>query len=125
HGHCATCNSLLLPEAVRVELAWGAVGEADAFASRLEEVAARFGSRAWTAMATHARARVDAAGGGTKRAAIAFDEARRAFAEVGYRYDVARCQLAASGIARAAALAGPEEEARRALSDLGATAAEV
>jgi tetratricopeptide (TPR) repeat protein len=127
HGHCATCNSLLLPEAVRVELASGALREATAFASRLQEVAARFGSRAWTAMATHARARVDAASGKTKVARAAFEEARRAFAEVGYRYDVARCQLAESRIASASAGAPGqrlEEEARRVLSELGATAAE-
>jgi hypothetical protein len=108
---------------VRVELASGALREAAAFSSRLEEVAARFGSRAWTAMATHARARVDAARGKKNVARAAFEEARRAFAEVGYRYDVARCQLAESRIASASG-DRLEEEARRTLSELGATVAE-
>ncbi|MGZ3477834.1 MAG: ATP-binding protein, partial [Polyangiales bacterium] len=58
HGHCATCNAHLLPEAVRVELAWGNQREAEVYATKLEDVAQRFGTRAWAAIATQARARV-------------------------------------------------------------------
>ena len=77
HGHCATCSALLFPEAVRVELAWDDLGAAERYAKRLEDVAASFGSRAWTAMADHARGRVHAARGDVDQAFDAFERARR------------------------------------------------
>ena len=40
HGHCVTCNALLLPEAVRVELALGRVDAAAAHADELDRTAA-------------------------------------------------------------------------------------
>jgi tetratricopeptide (TPR) repeat protein len=125
HGNCATCSALLLPEAVRVELAWGEVDRADAYARRLDEVARRFGSRAWTAMADHARGRVLAARGQVDPAFDALERARDAFEAVEAPYDAARCVMAQSrlpttarGKARAAALAA---EARRVFASLGAT----
>jgi ATP/maltotriose-dependent transcriptional regulator MalT len=68
HGNCLTCNALLLPEAVRVDLARGDLDAADGSAKELEAIAAKFGSRAWVAMACQARARVDAARGERGRA---------------------------------------------------------
>jgi len=132
HGHCSTCNALLLPEAVRVELAWEDLTKADRYAKRLEEVAGRFGSRAWTAMAEHARGRVLAARGDTEKAFDSFERARKAYEEVGVPYDAARCLLAQSSVldvaprggkakARATALA---DEARRVFATLGAAGIE-
>jgi len=121
HGHCATCNALLLPEAVRVELAWDDVGAAERYATRLEEVAAKFGSRAWTAMAEHARGRVLAARGDAARAFESFERARKAYGEVGFPYEAARCLCAQSRLPRHAALA---DEARRAFAALGAAGCE-
>ena len=57
HGHCATCNSLLLPEAVRVELARGNLRAAESYAKKLEDVADRFEPRVEGDGATRARAR--------------------------------------------------------------------
>ena len=96
HGHCSTCNALLLPEAVRVELAWDNVRAAEAYATKLEDVATRFESRVWTAMAKLARGRVLGARGKVKDAEAAFDDARRAYEEIGSPYEAARCLLAAS-----------------------------
>jgi DNA-binding SARP family transcriptional activator len=130
HGNCATCSALLLPEAVRVALAWDDVRGADASARKLEDVAARFDSRAWTAMAEHARARVHAARGDTQKALDGFERARVAYQEVGAPYDAARCMVAQSrlvasakgkrkdAVGRAAELA---DEARRIFAALGAS----
>ncbi len=124
HGHCATCNALLLPEAVRVELALGNVADAERHAVRLTEVGARFGSRAWSAMALHARGRVLGARGQGARAFDVLDQARRVFDEIGSPYEAARCLFAQSHVlgqgpdaARAFTL---EADARRAFAGLGA-----
>lgn len=96
HGHCTTCNSLLLPEAVRVELTSGNLRGAEKFARALDDVARRFGSRAWTAMAEHGRGRVLAARGDVDKARDALERARRAFDEIGSPYEAARCAMASS-----------------------------
>jgi DNA-binding SARP family transcriptional activator len=93
HGRCQTCNSLLLPEAVRVELAWGNLAEAEKHATRLEEVGARYGSRAWTAMAEQARGRVLGARGQAEPAYQALERAKETFAAIGSPYEAARCAL--------------------------------
>jgi DNA-binding SARP family transcriptional activator/tetratricopeptide (TPR) repeat protein len=126
HGHCATCNALLLPEAVRVELFGDNARKADEYATRLEEVAIRFHSRAWTAMARRARGRVLAACGKVELAFDAIEEARTAFDEIEDPYEAARCLMAQSRLfesgqckaeARASALA---EAAGRVFTALGA-----
>jgi DNA-binding SARP family transcriptional activator/predicted negative regulator of RcsB-dependent stress response len=126
HGHCTTCNSLLLPEAVRVELASGNVSGAETYARALDDVARRFGSRAWTAMAEHARGRVAVARGDVDEARAALERARQAFEEIGSPYEAARCAMAASRLpgakngplpAERAALA---QAARRTFERLGA-----
>lgn len=117
HGHCATCNALLLPEAVRVELAWDDLRAAAGYASKLEDVAGRFGSRAWIAMAEHARGRVHAARGETGEAFEALERARRGYADIGFSYEAARCMAAQSRLKRASA-----DDVRRALEALGASA---
>jgi DNA-binding SARP family transcriptional activator len=96
HGHCATCSALLLPEAVRVALAWKNLPEAESFAERLDDVAERFASRAWTAMAQQTRGRVLAARGDVDGAFEAFERARAAFDAIGSPYEAARCVMAQS-----------------------------
>jgi tetratricopeptide (TPR) repeat protein len=131
HGHCATCNALLLPEAVRVELAWHDLAAATHYADKLEEVAARFGSRAWTAMSEHARGRVLGADRNVDDAVLALERAAKAYAEIGFPYEGARCVLLQAALldaqkskasrTRAAALA---EEAKRTFATLGAAGVE-
>ena len=130
HGHCATCNALLLPEAVRVALAYEDLPLAERYAERLEDVAARFGSRAWTAMAEHARGRVLASLGDVESAFDALERARKAYGEIGFPYEAARCLMAQSrlretgrGEARTQATA-LAEDARRAFAALGAAGCE-
>lgn len=129
HGHCSTCNALLLPEAVRVELAFEHLREAEQHAVQLERVAERFGSRAWTAMARCARGRVLAARGEQPAALAALEAAGKDFAELGHAYEAARVLLLRSRLK--AALPGDEaaarqlaEQAAAALAALGATTLE-
>lgn len=126
HGHCATCNALLLPEAVRVALAWNDLDAAESYAKRLDDVAHKFASRAWTAMAHHARGRVHAARGEIDAAFEALEHAREAFDALGVPYEAGRCLMAQSRLfaaskgkarARGAAL---EQEAQRVFAALGA-----
>lgn len=91
HGHCVTCNALLLPEAVRVALARGRIDDADRQARNLEVIAAEFQSPAWKAAALQSRARVHAARGDFEPAAAAFEKAREEFLGMDMIYDGARC----------------------------------
>jgi hypothetical protein len=118
---------------VRVELAWDDLGEAGRYAARLEDVAGSFGSRAWIAMAEHARGRVHAARGGADEAFDAFERARSSYAEIGFAYEAARCLAAQSRLLQSGSQKGRRgeqakaraEEVRRALAALGAAACDV
>jgi DNA-binding SARP family transcriptional activator len=122
HGHCMTCSSLLLPEAVRVCVAAERLGEAEQHAARLQAVAAGFGSRLWLAMAEHARARVLAARGLRPAALAALESARQGFESAGDAYDGARCELLAAELA--ARPDAPIARARERLRALGAAGVE-
>ena len=125
HGHCATCSALLLPEVVRVALARDDVPEAERAATRLAEVAKRFASRAWTAMAEHARGRVLAARGNVGAAFKALEQARKGFEEIGTPYEAARCLMAQSRVAPKASSSTLAEAARRTFATLGAAGFEL
>ncbi len=126
HGHCATCSALLLPEAVRVALAWDDVAQAEGFARTLDDVAQRFASRTWTAMAEQTRARVLGARGEIDGAFDAFERARAAFDAVGSPYEAARCVMAQSRLFAGAKgklaerRAGLAQAAERVFAGLGA-----
>jgi len=125
HGNCLTCNALLLPEAVRVRIARGDLAGADAAATELEGLAAKFGSRAWTAMARQARGRVDAARGDRERAATAFEDAATAFEAFASTYEAARCRRALATTAGDPAVAeAARGAAMRAFDALGAAGVE-
>jgi len=126
HGHCVTCNALLLPEAVRVAIAHGRDDEADELARRLEKIAEEFGSRAWVAMARHARARVLGSRGEWDAGCAALRAARDAYLASDAIYDAARCRaleaefLAASGPDLKAKAAELAAQAREVFALLGA-----
>jgi tetratricopeptide (TPR) repeat protein len=125
HGYCLTCNALLLPEAVRTRIAVGQVDVADREAGELEEIARRFGSSAWSAMALHARARVLAAREEWDGASHHFAEARRSFQNIQSRYEAARCLVGQADAAprfRDPAARALSEQATAELRSLGATA---
>ncbi len=119
HGNCATCNSLLLPEAVRVSLALEQVAEAERYSDQLDAVAARFESRLWSAMAQQARGRVLAARGARPAALEALAAAEASFSAAGYAYDAARCSLLAARLAQPSA--EPTRQAEDRLRSLGSS----
>lgn len=102
HGHCVTCNALILPEAVRVRIAVGDVAHASANAAELERIATEFGSAAWGAMARQSRGHVAAAEKRWSAAAAAFAEAAAAYRALHAPYEAARCLAAGASVAQSA-----------------------
>jgi ATP/maltotriose-dependent transcriptional regulator MalT len=119
HGHCVTCNALLLPEAVRVCLSTGRADEAEQHAFALEAAARQIGGRAWSAMATLARGRLEAHRGDRTAARGSLERSRKVFLEMEDEYDAARCLLLQAQLGGAAAN-GLNSEAEAAFARLGA-----
>ncbi len=90
HGDCAACDAVFRPEAVRVALARGRLGEAEAEAEALEEIARQRGGRVLVATARLTRARVLAAHGRTDDALAALANARAGFLAAGHRHEAGR-----------------------------------
>jgi hypothetical protein len=128
HGHCTTCDALLLPAAVSVRVAEGNFAAAEDFCQRLDEAAEQYASRLWLAMARQSRGELAAAQDQLDAALGFFTEALASFASAGSEYEVARCLEAISRIHTARGT--PDEivagkltqmEARRILEQLGMT----
>lgn len=113
HGHCITCNILLLPEATRVAIATNQLADAEAYIRDLEDAASRFDSQLWTASASQARGEVHAARHSWDEAGTAFRDARAVYDSVGAQYDAARCMTAEARVLRENGGAGGEAEAAR------------
>ena len=127
HGHCVTCNALLLPEAVRVRIASGDRAGAAVNAEELESIARDFGSRAWRAMARQASGRVAAAARDWPAAADAFTESADAYRASGAPYETARSLRCAAEALRhidPSRAAAAEAEATELLRAVGAPGVE-
>lgn len=94
HGHCGTCESLLLPVAVSIRVAQGDLTSAETFAGHLDKAASRYGSRTWLALASRARGELAAAQGEIEAALGCFKEAQAGFQAAGNEVEVTRCQEA-------------------------------
>lgn len=94
HGHCGTCESLLLPVAVSIRIAQGDLAAAEAFCDQLDDAAARYRSRTWLALAHRARGELAAARGDAQAAAERYQEALAHFEAAGNAYEVGRSQKA-------------------------------
>jgi len=90
HGECAACDAAFRPEAVRVALARGRIGDADVEATLLENIARQRGGRGLVATSRFTRARVLAAHGRTDDALAALAHARAGFLGAGHRLDAGR-----------------------------------
>ncbi len=93
HGHCSTCDSLLLPVAVSVRIAQGDLPAAEEFCHQLHESAARYGSATWIAMARQAHGELAAARGEVDSALASYRAAQASFQASGFVYEAARCLL--------------------------------
>ena len=91
HGHCATCNALLLPVAVSVRLAQQDLAAAESFCQQLDQAAEEYASRTWLAMAQQAKGEVAAAGGDVAQALACYQNAYEMFTAANYEYEAAHC----------------------------------
>ncbi|GAB4579521.1 MAG: hypothetical protein Fur0022_22590 [Anaerolineales bacterium] len=100
HGHCSTCNALLLPAAVSVRLAQNDIEGAAAFSSQLDAAAEEYASHMWRGMARQSRGELFAANGKFQKAEAFYREAHQDFLEAGNQYEAARCLEAISELER-------------------------
>jgi tetratricopeptide (TPR) repeat protein len=100
HGHCATCEALLLPAAVSVHLAQQDLAAAETFCRQLEQAAEEYASRTWLAMAQQARGEVAAAGGDLAAALACYRDACQKFNAANYTYEAARCLVSMAELYR-------------------------
>jgi len=126
HGHCTTCDALLLPAAVSVRVAQNDLAAAKTFCCQLDAAAEHYASRMWVAMAWQARGELAAAQGQIDKALAAYAEAQAGFAAAGHAYEAARCLATAAalrlqrGTPDDLALSGPAQaEAQRIFGQLG------
>jgi predicted negative regulator of RcsB-dependent stress response len=91
HGHCATCEALLLPVAVSVRLAQQSFDAAKSFCRQLEQAAEEYASATWLAMADQAKGEVAAASGDLTTALTGYRAAYEKFSAANYAYEAARC----------------------------------
>jgi tetratricopeptide (TPR) repeat protein len=98
HGHCASCDALLLPAVVSIRVQQGNLEEAESFCNQLEEASVNYASRIWVAIARQARAELAAAHGKLDQAVMRYHEAYENFTIAGNDYAAARCLWASSVI---------------------------
>lgn len=94
HGHCTTCDALLLPAAISVRSAQRDWPAAETFCRQLDEAATEYGSRTWLAMARQSRGELAAARGNSNAALAYYAEARDAFSAAGNFAEAERCREA-------------------------------
>jgi tetratricopeptide (TPR) repeat protein len=128
HGHCTTCDALLLPAAASVKVAKGDFLAAERFCQLLDEAAEQYASRLWLAMARQSRGELAAAQDRLDAALEYYTEAQAGFAASGNDYEAARCLsvIAKLHIARGApddiaAGYAAEQASRRILEQLSVT----
>lgn len=100
HGHCTTCDALLLPAAVSMRVAQGNDAAAAMFCQQLDQAAAQYASRAWVAMARQARGELLAARGDIDAAIACYAEASAGFTAANNNYAAACCMVAATHLRR-------------------------
>jgi predicted negative regulator of RcsB-dependent stress response len=111
HGNCATCNALLLPAAVSLNIAQGNLQQAEQFCRQLEDAAEQYASRMWVAMAKQARGELLASKKRVKAALESYEEAYEAYREAGHEYEAARCLSAMADLYAARRAARDEQRA--------------
>jgi predicted negative regulator of RcsB-dependent stress response len=112
HGNCATCNALLLPAAVSLFLAQDKSDLAEQYCKQLENIAEKFASRIWIAMARQARGEIFAFGSHFNKAIVRYQEAYDAYRSAGHSYEAARCLEALAHIYTTRG--GPQDDERAA-----------
>jgi predicted negative regulator of RcsB-dependent stress response len=94
HGHCTTCDALLLPAAVSVRIAQNELETAESFCQRLDTAAVEYTSHTWVALAQQSRGELAAAQGNVAGALSCYQSAYESFRAANYDYEAARCLTA-------------------------------
>ena len=94
HGHCTTCESLLLPVGVSLRIAQGNLAAARTYYDQLKAATERYGSRTWLAKASQAQAELAEAEGDINQAITAYQEACEGFNAAHNEYEAVQCQAA-------------------------------
>ncbi|MBI3942361.1 MAG: hypothetical protein HY326_05055 [Chloroflexi bacterium] len=100
HGHCTSCDALLLPIAVSLRVAQRDFAAAEAFCQQLDEAAAKYASRTWVAMARQSHGELLAAQGDLDTALACYAEAHEVFTQGGNAYEAENCLAAMAAIRR-------------------------
>ena len=116
HGHCATCDALLLPAAVSVRVVQGDLAVARLSVTNWTRQRDQYASRTWVAMAQQAQGELAAALGEVETALTYYTEAYEGFQVSSYDYEAARCLAAAANL-RLTRHAPSDIEAARAAPD--------
>ncbi|HET8842952.1 MAG TPA: hypothetical protein VFN35_15925, partial [Ktedonobacteraceae bacterium] len=98
HSNCSTCSALLLPAAISLHIAQGDLTEAARFCQQLNQVAAKYASQLWLAMAQQAYGELAVAQGELENALHAYTWAMKWFRLSGNEYGTARCLSALASI---------------------------
>jgi tetratricopeptide (TPR) repeat protein len=117
HGHCSTCDSLLLPAAVSVRVAQDDLPAAADFCRQLDEAAARYGSHTWVAMARQAQGELAAACGDLEEALNCYTQAFDDYQDSDYAYQAALCLAAEADLLERRHSPGDAERAHAAQSE--------
>ncbi len=127
HGNCATCDALLLPAAVQLEIRQRRLDTAQEFTEQLRRAAAEYGSRVWRAMAARAEGELAASRGKLDVALESLQDAHQLYSQSGNSYQAAWCQVLIGQVRRQRGLPEDRQAAERVLSradealdDLGA-----
>jgi predicted negative regulator of RcsB-dependent stress response len=94
HGHCTTCDALLLPVAISVSITQGKLTAAESFCQRLDAAATEYTSHTWVALARQAQGELAAAQGDVAGALSCYQSAYQGFKASNYDYEAARCLTA-------------------------------
>ena len=94
HGHCALCESLLLPVAVSVRIAQTDLTAAEEYCHQLDEATTRYGSHTWVALGAQARGELAVASGDTQLAKQYYTEAQIGFQDAKNEHAAAQCAKA-------------------------------
>jgi ATP/maltotriose-dependent transcriptional regulator MalT len=108
HGNCTTCDALILPAAISVRIAQGAMESAAEYSKRLDTAAKQYGSRIWHGMASQSRAELEAAAGNLADALVSYQNAHQDYLAAGNLYQAALCLAAVAEISNM--LGGPDHK---------------
>ncbi len=112
HGHCTTCDALLLPTAVSLRVRQGDLESADEFYRELEHASQKYQSRVWVAMTLQSHAELAAGRSELDDAIRDYRQAYETFTQAGNTFEAMRCLTALNTVRLKRQAEGDAEAAR-------------